>query len=91
MGFSFATCEKNMAMRHLRLAYPNHIITEESVKDIMPWIIKDIVRIQDPEFHQPCQVIAGKNWSEDKETRAKIENDFKRFHENLQPKVEQQK
>lgn len=85
MGFQFATCDKNMAIRHLRLAYPSYEITEESVKNIMPYIVQDIVRIQDPACHYPAQVVAGKNWVEEK--REEIANAFKQFHDGLKEKV----
>ena len=83
MGFQFATCNREMALRHLQKAYPKRTLTDELVKDILPWIMNDIVRIQDPDFHFPPQVVAGKNWKEDKETRNKIESDFKTFHETI--------
>lgn len=83
MSFQFATCDKNMAMRHLQKAYPNHVIDEEAVKEIMPYIVRDIVRIQDPDFHKPTQVTAGKNWSECSIKRKEITEAFKRFHDNL--------
>ena len=84
----FATCNEQMALRHLRMAYPNHEITEESVIEIMSYIKQDIVRIQDPAFHNPPQVVAGNNWTEDKEKRKQISNAFKKFHETLKRKNE---
>jgi hypothetical protein len=83
MGFEFATCNKEMALRHLQKAYPKRRLTEELIKDILPWIMKDIVRIQDPDFHFPPHVVPGKNWKEDAEMRKKIGEDFKKFHETI--------
>ncbi len=86
-GFMFATCNKQMALRHLRLAYPGYEITEEDVIKIMPYIEKDIVRIQDPEFHSPPQVVAGSNWVEDEEKRKQISKDFKEFQDSLKKRL----
>jgi len=82
--FMFATCDPRLALRHLKLIYPRHEITEESVKKIMPYIQQDIVRIQDPGCHNPAQVVEGKNWVEDK--RKQIAEDFKDFHNSLELK-----
>ena len=49
----------------------------------MPYIEKDIVRIQDPDFHSPPKVVADTNWVEDEEKRKQISKDFKEFHDSL--------
>ncbi len=82
-GFEFATCDKNMAISFLKKLYPNGKVNEQTCALIMPFITSDIVRIQDPDFHKPSQVVAGKNWSENKEEREKISAIFKDFHESM--------
>ena len=66
-----------------RLEYAAEEITEEDVIKIMPYIEKDIVRIQDPDFHSPPKVVADTNWVEDEEKRKQISKDFKEFHDSL--------
>ena len=83
MGFQFATCNKNMAMLHLKKAYPKRDISEESLKEIMPFITADIVRIQDPDFHSPVQVVPGTNWTECPVKRKEIKAAFQKFHDSL--------
>lgn len=82
----FATCDKQIALRHLRLAYPSYEIAEEDTKKIMKYIESDVVRIQDPGFHNPPQVVPGSNWVEDSEKRKKIHDDFQEFHDGLRKK-----
>ena len=66
MSIMFVTCDKERALGFINKMYPEN---EDLVLDEIPLLIdlieKDILRVQDPEFHNPCQIVAGKNYSED--------------------------
>ena len=67
MGFHFATCQRHRAMEFLQDLYPNQIISDTAgnAKELLDFVEKDIVRIQDPKMHKPAQIIPGKNWDEE--------------------------
>lgn len=77
----FVTCDKQMAIRHLKKFYPSHEITEENTKEIMEYITADIVRIPDPDFHPGGAVMPSKNWDPTKEKE--IVAAFQRFDDSL--------
>lgn len=65
MSFSFATCERGRALGFLKAVYPSYEIddTIECAKDLLDFVEKDIVRIQDPMMHgNSPQVIPSTNW-----------------------------
>jgi hypothetical protein len=84
MGFQFATRNREMAMHHLAKCYPSAEITDEVVAELMPLIEADVVRVQDPDFHQPAQIVPGTNWTEDR--RAEVVSVCQRMHDALTAK-----
>lgn len=64
MSFQFATCDRRFALEFLQHEYPNRVIedTPESVGPLLDLIAADLIRVQDPKFHQPCQIVPGNKW-----------------------------
>lgn len=68
MSFSFATCERNRALKFIQKVYPSKTIsdTPESAGPLLDFVEKDIVRIQDPMMHgNNIGVLPSKNWKEE--------------------------
>ena len=66
MRIAFATCEVHRALEFINQVYPSYEdLTEKDIPKLRALLEKDIVRVQDPNFHQPCQIIAGNNYSEE--------------------------
>lgn len=65
-AFMFATCDRRMALGFLQKQYPLRVVedTPESAGPILDLIAADIIRVQDPDFHQPCQIVPGKAYDE---------------------------
>ena len=65
MNIHFATCVRHTALEFIQRVYPNKIIsdTKGSAKELLDFVEKDIVRVQDPMMHgNRLAVIGGKNW-----------------------------
>lgn len=63
---TFASCSWNGfpgAKNHIQKMYPNKTIKEELIPILIDLINRDVLRVQDPDFHQPCQIIAGNNYT----------------------------
>ncbi|MBN8492368.1 MAG: hypothetical protein J0M00_13190 [Burkholderiales bacterium] len=69
-AFQFATCDRQFALSFLRQSYPSRVVedTVENVGPLLDLIASDLIRVQDPNFHQPCQIVPGKRWAADRET-----------------------
>lgn len=46
----------------LQKMYPSRTIDDARIPKLIALINQDVLRIQDPDFHQPCQIVAGKNY-----------------------------
>lgn len=66
MSFQFATCDRRFALEFLQREYPNRVIedTPDSVGLLLDLVAQDLIRVQDPKFHQPCQIVPGNKWDE---------------------------
>lgn len=63
--FTFATCEVNQGMTFINKMYPSKVdLTRSDIPLLCDLLHRDILRVQDPDFHQPCQIIAGTNYQE---------------------------
>lgn len=62
MAFQFATCDPSMALRFLRQIYPGKEVSETTIPKLMNLVKQDVLRIQDPDFHKPAQVVAGNSY-----------------------------
>lgn len=63
MDIVFATCLPQMALEFINKMYPNRKdLIKEDIPLLYGLISKDVLRVQDPDFHQPCQIIAGNNY-----------------------------
>lgn len=64
--FMFATSMRDMALGFIRYENPGKEIedTPESAGPLLDLVQADVIRIQDPKFHQPCQVVPGMKWDE---------------------------
>lgn len=60
----FATCDRGMALGFLRKLYPSRDVadTPEDAGPLLDIVEADIVRVQDPDYHRPCQIMPSKNW-----------------------------
>ncbi len=84
MSIYFATCDRKRALEFIKQVYPTKEIsdTPESAGNLLDFVEKDIVRIQDPMMHgKRIEVIPGNNWTEDNEMREKIIAACKIFHD----------
>lgn len=79
MCFQFASCQwEPYAKSFLQKMYPSKTIEEEKIPLLVDLIKRDVLRVQDPDMHQPCQIVAGKRYDSGKgEVDAAIE-EFKR-------------
>ncbi|WP_028982867.1 hypothetical protein [Sporolactobacillus terrae] len=60
MGIVFATCEVNRGLEFINKMYPSHEdLAKEDVPLLCDLLKEDVLRVQDPDFHQPCQIILG--------------------------------
>jgi len=57
MTFAFATCDVRMAMRFIKHFYPS--IDKERIPKLTELIRTDVLRVMDPQWHDPCQIIHG--------------------------------
>ena len=83
MSFNFATCDRNRALGFLQDIYPSQTITDtpESAGQLLDYVEKDIVRIQDPLMYgNKIQVTPATNWNE--EHRNKIVEACEIFHKD---------
>jgi hypothetical protein len=75
MNIQFATCNRRSALEYIQRVYPSKEITDtpESAKQLLDYVEQDLVRIQDPMMYgNRIQVVPGKKWIENEETRNKI-------------------
>lgn len=65
MRIQFATCERPRALEFLRKLYPSHPVedTPEDAGPLLDLVQADKLRIQDPGFHKPAQVVPGKKFN----------------------------
>lgn len=65
-SFMFATCERKRALEFIQKMHPKAELhdTSESAGPLLDLVAADLIRVQDPNFHQPCQIVPGKNWDE---------------------------
>ena len=57
----FATCEPKRALGFIQRFYD---VTAEDIPTLMDLIKQDKLRVLDPDFHSPCQIIMGKKGSD---------------------------
>lgn len=74
MGIVFATCDTQRALGFINKMYPDHKdLTKKDIPLLYSLISRDILRVQDPDFHQPCQIIGGNKYKdEDAEIKTAI-------------------
>jgi len=77
----FATCAPNSALAFIRQMYPNQKVEWEMMPLLEELIKQDILRVQDPNFHQPCQIVTGKNYR--KEHDVQIQEAINEFVVNV--------
>ena len=71
MSFVFATCQRGMALMHLKKAFPEkQFIDEGIVKEFLDMVEADILRVGDPDFHRKGQIFEGKNLTEENKVLA---------------------
>jgi hypothetical protein len=49
--------------------YPSVDIKEELIPKLVELIKGDVLRVQDPKMHSPCQIIAGNNYKDSDKDR----------------------
>ena len=81
MSIMFATCELNSALAFIRQMYPNQKVAWEMMPLLEELIKQDILRVQDPNFHQPCQIVPGNNYR--KEHDGQIQEAINEFVANV--------
>lgn len=85
MSFCFATCIPQTALIFINKMYPKHEdLTKEDIPLLYDLIKQDILRVQDPDYHQPCQIIAGREYK--KEYDNEIAEAIKEFQNALEKK-----
>lgn len=69
MSFQFASCQwEPYAKSFLQQMYPSTEIDAEKIPLLVGLINDDVLRVQDPNMHSPCQIVAGKNYMDSKTT-----------------------
>lgn len=63
MAFQFATCDWNNAKDFLQQMYPSKTIDGDKIPKLVDLIKSDVLRVQDPNMHQPCQIVQGKSYT----------------------------
>ena len=67
MSIVFATRHLPSAINFINQMYPDRDdITADDVPLLSELIKQDVLRVQDPDFHRPCQIIAGNNYDKAK-------------------------
>lgn len=81
----FASCQWNpYAKSFIEKMYPSKKIEDEKIPKLIKLINEDILRVQDPALHQPCQIIAGSNYSSNK--KAEVEEAIEEFKREVHDK-----
>lgn len=71
MGFMFATCDVDRAFAFINKTYPDRVdFTTEDLPLLADLIQKDVLRVQDPDFHKPAQIVLGKQADMDRDKDA---------------------
>ncbi len=81
----FASCQWNpYAKMFIQKMYPSKIIDDSKMPLLIGLINEDVLRVQDPDFHYPCQVVAGTNYGvlRDKEISEAISEFQRAVHED---------
>jgi len=61
----FASCQWDpYAKSFLQKIYPSQVIDETKIPKLLDLLKEDILRIQDPDMHQPCQIVAGPHYND---------------------------
>jgi hypothetical protein len=81
VNIMFATCAPNSALAFIRQMYPNQKVEWEMMPLLEELIKQDILRVQDPNFHQPCQIVPGNNYR--KEHDGQIQEAINEFVANV--------
>lgn len=81
----FASCQCNpSAKSFIEKMYPSQKIEDEKIPKLIKLINEDVLRVQDPAFHQPCQIIAGSKYTNDK--KAEVEESLEEFKREIHDK-----
>jgi len=63
VSLQFATCVPKTALEFINQMHPNNEdLTKDEIPELIDLIRRDILRVQDPNFHNPCQIVAGKKY-----------------------------
>ena len=57
----FATCEPKRALQFLQRFY---VVEAADIPELIELISQDKARVQDPDFHSPCEVVQGKKFTD---------------------------
>jgi hypothetical protein len=61
----FASCQWNpYAKSFIQQMYPSITIEDDKIPLLIDLINRDVLRVQDPNFHSPCQIVAGTNYQD---------------------------
>ncbi len=68
---SFATCHRRRALSFLEQAYPGVSLHDQGpTARLLDLVEADVIRVQDPVYHMPSQIIPGANWIESRREEA---------------------
>jgi hypothetical protein len=78
-GIVFATCEVNTGLMFINKMYPScEDLTKEDIPLLCNLLKDDILRVENPDFHQPCQIILGNSGQLDRDKK-NIDEAVKQF------------
>jgi len=78
----FATCQWNpYGKQFLQQLYPSIKIEDLMVQKLIELMNQDILRIEDPNYHQPCQIIQGEKYKP--EHNELVQEAMEEFQENV--------
>lgn len=83
-SFCFATCDRGRALGFLRKLYPNSTVNDEGpTKALLDLVEADVLRIDDPDCHEPAQVRLGRQFQASGRTQAEMIDVSQAFHDAM--------
>ena len=84
MGFYFASCQPEFALRFIQKMYPDKTITWDDIPLLAALVSRDVLRVQDPDFHQPCQIVTSTKYKP--EHKQEVDDALTEFRCNVHDK-----
>lgn len=78
MHIQFASSQWNPYARgFIQKMYPSRKVDDAKLGKLIDLVNRDVLRVQDPDFHKPCGIIAGQNYESGKDEVSAAIDEFK--------------